>query len=91
MRVGDHDAPPLATPDPAILTYLSETGRALVTQNRRSMMEHYAEHMMAGNSHWGVFVVSRRLSLSTLAAEIELLWETSEAEEWGDRWVNLPL
>jgi hypothetical protein len=91
LRIGEPGAPPLATPDPDILSYLGPAQRALITRNRRSMMEHYGEHVAAEKSHWGIFVASSRLSVRDLSEQIELFWEASEAEEWIDRIVNLPL
>ncbi len=91
LRVGDPGAPSLATPDPDILTYLELAQRALITKNRRSMMQHYGEHIAAGKSHWGIFIVATNISLRTLAEHIELLWEASEAEEWIDQFQNIPL
>ena len=91
LRVGDPGAPPLATLDPAILTYLGVTQRALITKNRRSMMEHYADHLAMGKTHWGIFIVSARLSINALAEQLELLWEASEAEDWINQLQSLPL
>jgi hypothetical protein len=73
LRVGEPDAPPLATLDPAILVYLEQSQRALITRNRRSMMEHYSDHMVAGRTHWGIFIVSSSLSIGKLAEELETL------------------
>lgn len=91
LRIGDPDTPPLTTPDHDILDYLSTAQRALITKNRRSMMQHYGEHMASGKTHWGIFIVAPRLTIGELAAQIELLWEASEAEEWIDRLQPLPL
>lgn len=91
LRVGDPYAPPLATRDPVILDYLSTTQRALITKNRRSMIQHYGEHMAAGKTHWGIFVVASKMRVKEVAEQIELLWGASEAEEWVDRLVWLPV
>jgi hypothetical protein len=68
LRVGDPGASSLATPDPDILTYLELAQRALITKNRRSMMQHYGEHIAAGKSHCG----SRRTGRLPLA----LAWDS---------------
>jgi hypothetical protein len=91
LRVGDAGAPPLATPDPAILDYLSTSQRALITRNRRSMHQHYGDHLAKEKTHWGIFVAARRLTTRDIAEQIELLWEASDAEEWIDRLQTLPL
>jgi hypothetical protein len=91
LRVGDAGVPPLATPDPAILDYLAISQRALITRNRRSMIQHYGDHLAEGKTHWGIFVASQRLTTREIAEQIELLWEASEAEEWIDYLQPLPL
>jgi hypothetical protein len=91
LRIGEPGAPPPATPDPAVLDYLYNAQRALITKNRRSMLQHYSEAMTAGKTHWGIFIVTPNLAIRELAEQIELLWEASEAEEWIDRLMSLPL
>ncbi|MBI2863676.1 MAG: DUF5615 family PIN-like protein [Chloroflexi bacterium] len=70
LRVGDQTAPPLRAPDPAILLYVEEQQRMLVTRNRASMPEHVADHLGAGRHHWGVMRVRKR---GTIAALVETL------------------
>lgn len=91
LRVGDHGAPPLGTLDPDILVYLTATRRLFVTDNRKSMPKHLADHAAAGFQHWGVFVVRKDAPIGALADELYLYWEASEAEEWIDRteWLRL--
>jgi hypothetical protein len=84
LRIGNIDAPPLGTLDPEILLVCEAEQRLLVTRNRRSMSIHLREHYEAGHRHWGVFYVSRRISLGDLAYELYVYWAASEAEEWVD-------
>ena len=85
LRIGDNGAPSLGTLDPDALIYLTTTQRLLVTDNRKSMPGHLADHATAGFQHWGIFVVSKEAPIGALAAELHLYWEASEAEEWIDR------
>lgn len=91
LRVGDQGAPPLGTLDPDVLVYLTVTHRLLVTDNRKSMPKHLADHAAAGFQHWGIFVVRKDAPIGALADELYLYWEASEAEEWTDRmeWLRL--
>ena len=91
VRVGDQDAPPLGTPDPDILHYLERTQRALITNNRRTIPRHVADHLTTGGRHWGVFFIRAHVSYGRLAEEIYLLWSASEADEWIDQMTRLPL
>lgn len=85
LRVGESDVPALGTLDPDILNYLDLSQRALVTANRRSMPEHLAQHWRAGKNVWGIFLVRPKTPIGRLAQELQLVWETSEAEEWVDK------
>jgi len=90
VRVGSPGMPPLGTPDPDILVFCEAEQRLLVTKNHYSMPGHIADHFAAGRHHWGVFRLSRDLTLSQLAEQIEIFWEASEAEEWRDRLEYIP-
>jgi hypothetical protein len=90
LRVGDVGAPPLHTLDPEVLLYCEREQRLLVTNNRRSMAKYIADHLAAGHHHWGVFRLSRGMSLGQLSEHLHLLWAASEAEEWIDRFEWIP-
>ena len=49
--VGAEGAPPLGTLDPAILVWCEQEQRILVTNNRKSLPAHIAEHLAAGRHH----------------------------------------
>jgi hypothetical protein len=55
LRVGDADAPPTGTKDPDILRYLEISQRVMVTDNRRSIPEHIADHHAAAARTGGFF------------------------------------
>ncbi len=55
------------------------------------MLTHIAEHMAAGGRLWGVFLVKRRASLSELLDNLVLVWSATEAAEWRDQVLFLPL
>jgi hypothetical protein len=77
-RVGDEGAPPLGTLDPDILRYCEAEQRALVTDNRRTMPVHIADHLRAGGHCWGAFKTRRkRAPLGKVIATLILIWEAS--------------
>lgn len=82
LRVGDEDAPALATLDPEILQYLEKSQRILITRNRASMPGHVADYIAGGGQHWGVLRVRPNTSIMQLVQTLELIAETSTAEEW---------
>ncbi len=82
LRVGDPGAPPLATLDPAILQYLEQSQRLLVTKNRASMPGHVSDHLDAGGTHWGIFRVRPNSTFSQILETLNLVVTASDAEEW---------
>jgi hypothetical protein len=82
LRVGDDNAPKLGTLDPDVLSYLGLSQRLLVTDNRTSMPEHLKDYWRTHQKMWGLLWVRPATTMGTLAEELTLIWETSEAEEW---------
>lgn len=91
LRVGDEGAPALGTLDPAILHWLELNQRTLVTDNRKSLPGHIANHLAAGGHHWGVFQVRKNTPLLPLAEALYIYWSVTEAEEWRDLTEWLPV
>ena len=93
LRVGDSGAPVLGTSDPDILIYLQQSQRLLLTDNRKSMPEHLEIHWANGGCIWGLFWLRPKARIRELAENIILIWETTEAEDWKDRiiWIPLPV
>ncbi|HVC33705.1 MAG TPA: DUF5615 family PIN-like protein [Chloroflexota bacterium] len=91
IRMGDDGAPPLGTSDPDILKHAEETRYVLVTNNRKSMPVHIAEHAALGRHHWGVLRIRSSATIRQVIEEVALIWEASDAEEWIDRddWIPL--
>ncbi|ELS03037.1 hypothetical protein Xen7305DRAFT_00027550 [Xenococcus sp. PCC 7305] len=91
LRVGESEAPALGTLDPDILIYLQSSQRILLTDNRKSMPQHLEAHWACGGFIWGLFWLRPKASLRELAENIILIWETTEAEEWKDQLIWIPL
>jgi hypothetical protein len=91
IRIGDETAPPFGTSDPVILQHLTSDQRALVTDNRSTMPEHARDHLAAGHHHWGIFEIRPNTPYKAVIEELFTIWEASEAEEWIDQLVWIPL
>ncbi len=91
LRVGDLGAPALGTLDPDVLIYLERSQRILLTDNRKSMPEHLEAHWANGGFIWGLFWLRPKATIRELAEDLILIWETTEAEEWKDQLIWLPL
>jgi hypothetical protein len=91
VRVGMPGAPKSGTLDPDILLYCEREQRALVTENRSTMPDHEQAHFAGGHHHWGILELRPGYGIGAYLAELQLIWEASEAEEWVDqsRWIPL--
>jgi hypothetical protein len=90
-RVGDPTAPPVGTPDPAILLWCEANGFSLVTNNRGSMPGHLRDHLASGHHFPGMFTLNSKMSLGETIEELALIWGASTSEEYVDQISYLPL
>lgn len=77
-------------PDPEVLRIAAIAGRMLVTHDRRTMPAHF-ERFSATQRSPGVVIVPKRVPIGVVVSDLLLLWSASEAEEWVDRLVWIPL
>ena len=91
LRVGDLGAPAFGTGDPEILVYLERAQRILLTDNRASMPDHLEAHWNSNRFIWGLFWLRPKATIRELAEDIDLIWSTTEAEEWKNQLVWIPL
>ena len=91
LRVGDEGTPNFGTLDPEILIYLQKSKRILLTDNRKSMPEHLEAHWADNGFIWGLFWLRPKATIRELAEDIVLIWETTDAEEWKDKLIWIPL
>jgi predicted nuclease of predicted toxin-antitoxin system len=76
--------------DPEVLARAADDRRILVTHDRRTMPAHFADFIQQRESP-GVIVISQRVTVRRAMDELDLVWEASEAEEWTNLIVELPL
>lgn len=91
LAVGDAGAPPSGTPDPDLLIWIEENGYILVTENRRTLPSHLADHYAAGRHVPGIFWLRPSAGLGVIIEELYLIWMASTADEYQDRTLYLPL
>lgn len=89
--INDPGVPSKETPDPAILRWCEEHDFILVTNNRRSMPRHLADHLGAGRHVPGIFVLNPEMGLGDTIEELILIAAASFAYEYQDRISYLPL
>ena len=76
--------------DNDVLTLAARSGRLLLTHDRKTMPNHFAE-FIAAQSSAGVLIVPQKLPISQAVEELLLVWVASEADEWINRIFSLPL
>ena len=90
-RVGDPGAPPGETLDPAILEWCEENEFVLVTNNRTSMARHLQDHLERGRHCPGILELNPSMGIGETIEELLLIWSASNANEYWDALIYLPL
>jgi len=85
-----HVAGLAGVPDPEVLALAAQAGRVLVTHDRKTTPEHFAEFIGHTTSS-GMIVVPQKLPILAVVEDLLLIWTASEAEEWINRIQVLPL
>ena len=85
-----HDARLHGVDDETVLARAAEEGRLVVSHDYRTMPRHFAIFVTTRTSA-GVLLVSQAIPLGDVIADLLLIWEASEAEEWINRFDTLPL
>lgn len=62
-----------------------------MTENRSTIPAHLAAHYAAGRHVPGVFWIRQAAGLRAVIEELYLIWYTSEADEYRDRALFIPL
>ena len=84
------DAGLVGVDDPAVLEIARDSGRILVSQDRRTMPGHFARYVERTSSP-GVILLREAIPISAAIEELVLIWNASEADEWVNRLVWIPL
>jgi thiamine monophosphate kinase len=76
-----HEAGLHGLDDQAVLAQAARESRLLVSHDRRTMPNHFANFTTTRASA-GVILISQNLSIMQAVEDLILIWEASEAEEW---------
>ena len=77
--------------DPEVLALAAGQQRVLVSHDVGTMPGHLRAFTNLGKQSSGVFLIPQSLDVGTAIDELLLTWLASEASEWVDRLVWLPL
>jgi hypothetical protein len=78
-------------PDPQVLALAAEQDRILVSHDFQTMPQHFGDFLLARGSSPGVLLVSQYLPIGEAIEELLLVWGASDAEEWENRILSIPL
>lgn len=91
IDIQSHQAAGLhGVPDPEVLAFSAREGRMLVTHDKKTMPGHFAEFILTAHSP-GVLLIPQRYPIGPAIEGLYLLWSASEAEEWENQILRLPL
>ncbi len=76
--------------DIEVLQKAASEGRLLVSHDRKTMPFHFAEFIRTENSP-GVIIVPQKLPIATIVEDLLIIWMATEAEEWTNRIIVLPI
>jgi len=77
--------------DPEVLRLAAGEGRVLISQDRRTMPRHFHRFVGSGAISPGVALLREGISIATAIEELSLIWVASEADEWTNRLLWIPL
>lgn len=79
------------TSDPEVLEFAHAQGRIVVSHDVTSMRPAAEQRIAAGLGVAGLFLAAQSRATSEIAESLLLIWQASQAEEWCDRIIYLPL
>jgi len=77
--------------DPDVLYQAAREGRILVSHDVTTMARWFEQFIRSGNRCPGLFLVPQDARVSAVVESLLLVWLASEASEWENRLVWLPL
>ena len=75
--------------DQDVLAIASQSGRVLITHDRKTMPAEFARFIESKTSS-GVVILSQRLAINEAIEAIILIWQASTAEEWANQIMSVP-
>jgi hypothetical protein len=85
-----HEGGVIGAPDLDVIRIAAESGRVLVSHDRKTMPAHFARFLESRSSP-GVIIVAQDLDVGAAVEDLLLIWAASEAEEWRDKLGFVPV
>lgn len=80
----------VGVPDPEVLTTAAESGRILVSHDRKTMPG-YFKRFRETRSSPGIIIVAQNLDIGAAIEDLLLIWAATDAEEWAERIGFIPI
>lgn len=77
-------------PDPVLLDRAAAEGRVMVSHDRRTMIDHFRDHLAAGKSSPGLLIVSQGSAIGDVVEALLYVWALSDPAELRDQAYYLP-
>ncbi len=84
VRAGDVSDLPLGSLDRDLLLWAEQKGRIVVTEDKRTMPHHLAEHLAAGHHSPSVFIVRAGFSWAEVLEALVLVAHVGERGDFED-------
>ena len=81
----------LGATDPEVLDFAASQSRILITRDISTVPDFAFERVREARAMPGVFIWRRKASLGDVLADLVLVVQASEADEWANRVIYLPL
>lgn len=85
-----HEGGVVNMPDPEVLRIAAQSGRVLVSHDRKTMPGHFARFRQTQSSP-GLIIVSQDLDIGAAIEDLLLIWLSTEAEEWVEQLGFVPV
>jgi hypothetical protein len=85
-----HDGRVIGASDATVLRLAAESGRILISHDRKTMPAHLARFIESYSSP-GVIIVSQQLDVGAAIEDLLIIWSASDAEEWRNQLGFVPL
>jgi hypothetical protein len=85
-----HEGGVIGVADREVLRIAAESGRILLSHDRKTMPAHLARFLQTHSSP-GVIIVSQDLDIGAAIEDLLIIWAASHADEWQNQLGFLPL
>ena len=80
----------VGVPDSDVLSIAAESGRILISHDRKTMPGHFMRFQETRSSP-GLIIVSQDLDIGAAIEELLLIWVATDAEEWVEHLGFVPI